>query len=133
MSLNYRYCGRTVSKINFHLVFCTRYRRKIFEIEGVEARVKKLARQICEQNDYILLEMDCQADYCHLHINVPPTTSAGEAVRILKNGIAEALLKEFPAFERTQNLWTRDYFAATSPRLNKAEVDKFLKSQKLRS
>ena len=40
------------------------------------------------------------------YINVPPTTSAGEAVRIFKNGIAGALLKEFPAFGKMRNLWT---------------------------
>ena len=61
------------------------------------------------------------------------TASAGEAVRVFKNGIAEALLKEFPAFERTQNLWTRDFYATTSPRPNKAEIERFLNLQKTQS
>ena len=133
MDMSYRRCGRTTSKINYHLVFCTHYRRRIFQVAGVEARTQELARQICEQNDFILLEFDCQADYCHLYINVPPTTSAGEAVRVFKNGIAGALLKEFPAFGKMRNLWTWDYFATTSPRLNKAEVENFLRMQKTRS
>lgn len=119
--------------INYHILFCTRYRRKIFLIDGVEARTKELARQICARNEFLLLDVNCQADYCHLHINVPPTTSAGEAVRVFKNSIAEALLKEFPAFERTQNLWTRDFYATTSPRPNKAEIERFLNLQKTQS
>jgi len=90
--------------INYHLIFCPRYRRKIFNIDGVEKRFKELVVQICEQNDYNLLAMECHIDHCYLFINVPPTVSAAAAVRVIKTNTARILLKEFPAFARTHNL-----------------------------
>lgn len=43
MKNNYRRTKTTVSLINYHFVFCPRYRRKIFDIDGVERRFKEFA------------------------------------------------------------------------------------------
>lgn len=43
MENKYRRTKTTVSLINYHFVFCPRYRRKIFNIPGVEIRFKKNA------------------------------------------------------------------------------------------
>lgn len=37
----YKHTKTTVSLINYHFVFCPRYRRKIFNIKGVEERFKE--------------------------------------------------------------------------------------------
>lgn len=63
---------KTVSMVNYHLVFCPRYRRKIFLMDGLESRFKELVAQICEQNDIRILAMECHIDHCHLFVNVPP-------------------------------------------------------------
>lgn len=118
--------------INYHLVFCPRYRRKIFNIDGVEERFKEIVRQICEQNDYDLLKIECHVDHCHLWLNVPPDISAAAAVRVIKTNTARLLLKEFSAFEHTHNLWTRSYFASTEKTINDDTITKYIESQKTR-
>ena len=45
MKNEYRHTKTTVSMINYHFVFCPRYRRKIFLIPGVEGRFKELIRE----------------------------------------------------------------------------------------
>ncbi|MCC0628665.1 MULTISPECIES: transposase, partial [unclassified Clostridioides] len=42
MENKYRRTQTTVSLINYHFVFCPRYRRKVFNIEGLEDRFKTL-------------------------------------------------------------------------------------------
>ncbi|HIS60791.1 MAG TPA: transposase, partial [Candidatus Scybalomonas excrementigallinarum] len=44
MKNNYRHTNTTVSLINYHFVFCPRYRRKIFLIPKVEQRFKELVK-----------------------------------------------------------------------------------------
>ena len=39
----------TVSFINYHFVFCPKYRRKIFLIPNLEDRYKELTRQKCKE------------------------------------------------------------------------------------
>ena len=90
MKTNYRHRKTSVSMVNYHLVFCPRYRRKIFLIEGLEARFKELVIQICERNDFELLAMECDKDHCHIFVNVrarslkiTPRASCGGSSRSL--------------------------------------------------
>ena len=79
MKKDYRRTKATVSMINYHFVFCPRYRRKLFLVDGFEARFKELVTQNCEQNDIVILAMECHIDHCHLFVNAPPTLSATNA------------------------------------------------------
>lgn len=132
MKDNYRYKNTSVSMINYHLIFCPRYRRKIFLIDGVETRFKELVTQICEQNNYNLIAMECNKDHCHLFVNVPPDVSAADAVRVIKTNTARILLKEFPEFAATQNLWTRSYFASTAGTVSATTIKHYIEAQKKR-
>lgn len=51
MENNYRHTNTTASLINYHFVFCPRYRRKIFLISNVERRFKELVKIKCKQLD----------------------------------------------------------------------------------
>lgn len=118
--------------INYHLIFCPRYRRKIFLIDGLEARFKELVYQICEQNHFDLLAMECQIDHCHLFVNVPPDISAAKAVQIVKANTARVLLQEFAPLSQMQNLWTRSYFASTAGDVSAETIKRYIEAQKKR-
>lgn len=133
MNQEYRRKTTSVSKINYHLIFCPRYRRKIFIIPGVEDRFKDLVRQICEQNDFMILAMECQEDHCHLFLNVPPDISAAKAVQIIKTNTSRVLKQEFEAFSRTKQLWTRSYFASTAGDVSSDTIRQYVEAQKLRN
>lgn len=133
MKNEYRHMNTNVSMINYHIIFCPRYRRKIFLIPGVESRFKELVIQICEGNDFELIALECDKDHCHLFVNTPPTFSAADVVRIVKTNMAKVLLREFKEFSSTQNLWTRSYFASTAGNVCSETIKKYVESQKKRS
>lgn len=122
----------SVSMINYHLIFCPRYRRKIFLIDGLEARFKELVYQICEQNYFEILALECQVDHVHLFINVPPSISAAKAVQIIKSNTARVLLDEFEEFGKTTQLWTRSYFASTAGAVSADTIQHYIEMQKKR-
>jgi putative transposase len=132
MKRDYRRTATTVSMVNYHFVFCPRYRRKIFLIDGVEARFKELVRQICEQNDFDILAMECHIDYCHLFLNVPPSVSPADVMRIVKTNTSRALLKEFSNVIKTNTLWTRSYFVSTDGDVSNAMIQRYIETQKTR-
>lgn len=132
MDNKYRRTSSTVSLINYHFVFCPRYRRKIFLIDGVEARFKELASQICEANDIVILAMECHEDHCHLFVNAHPKLSPSDIMRLVKTNTASHLLKEFKAFVKTQNLWTRSYFVSTAGDVSSETIRRYVETQKTR-
>ena len=133
MDNKYKRKSSTVSMINYHFVFCPRYRRKIFLIDGVEVRFKELVRQICEQNDVDILAMECHVDHCRLFVNCPPSLSPADVMRLIKTNTARHLLHEFSAFAKTHNLWTRSYFVSTAGDVSSDTIRQYVESQKTSS
>lgn len=132
MENKYRHTATTVSMVNYHFVFCPRYRRKIFLIDGLEVRFKELVTQICEQNDIVILAMECHVDHCHLFVNCPPKISPSDVMRLVKANTSRFLMKEFPAFQKTQNLWTRSYFVSTAGNVSSEIIQHYVETQKTR-
>lgn len=132
MKQEYRRTNTTVSMVNYHFVFCPRYRRKIFLIDGVETRFKELVHQICEQNDISVLVLECHIDHCHLFVNSPPKLSPADIMRLIKSNTGIVLRREFPAFSRTQNLWTRSYFVSTAGNVSSDTIRQYIETQKTR-
>ena len=121
---------KTVSMVNYHLVFCPRYRRKIFLMDGLEARFKELVAQICEQNDIRILAMECHIDHCHLFVNVPPTMSPADVMKLIKGTTGSVLKREFFNTSPTTQIWTRSYFVSTAGDVSNATIERYIKEQK---
>lgn len=132
MNNKYRHTKTTVSIVNYHLIFCPRYRRKIFLIDGVEARFKELVSQICEQNGYDILAMECDEDHCHLFVNVLPTVSPHMVMKAVKGATSNKLRKEFSQLSKMPNLWTRSYFVSTAGDVSSETIRWYINTQKSR-
>ena len=58
MENKYRRNKTAVSLINYHFVFCPRYRRRIFDIPDVKIRFKEIVKDICDENDIQIIAID---------------------------------------------------------------------------
>lgn len=112
----------------YHIVFCARYRRKIFLIEGLEDRFKAAVEDICNKNGMVLYNVDCHIDYCYITIGVNPELSVAQAIAKIKGYTGRILLAEVDVFSKTQNLWTRNYLASTSI-ISKDDIAEFVDKQ----
>ena len=63
-----RHC---VFLMHIHLVFITKYRRKIFDQDAIE-KLRGYFASVCADFDVELVEMDGERDHVHLLINYPP-------------------------------------------------------------
>ncbi len=75
MNNKYRKTITTVSLINYHFVFCPRYRRKIFDNPKVEKRFKELMIEISSNLDLKILVIECHRDHTHIFFKAPPKLS----------------------------------------------------------
>ena len=84
METNYRRTHTTVSLINYHFVFCPRYRRKIFLRNDVEIRCKGLMSEICEELNIKIIALECDKDHTHMFLDAPPTLSPADIMAKIK-------------------------------------------------
>lgn len=132
MMNEYRHTKTTVSLINYHFVFCPRYRRKIFLIPGLEDRFKELVRQECDKNGISILAMECHRDHVHLFLSALPTHSPADIMNWIKGASSVILRKEFKELGAMPSLWTRSYFVSTAGNVSSETIQWYVETQKTR-
>jgi len=131
--IKYRCTKTTVSMINYHFVFCPRYRRKIFLIYGLETRFKELAKIKCKELDIEIIAIECDKDYVHMFLNCPPKLSPSIIMRYIKVYTGKILREEFSQLRQMPNLWTRNYFVSTAYNVCNETIKKYIENQKTRN
>jgi len=132
MENKYRKTKTTVSMINYHFVFCPRYRRKIFLIEGVQKHFKELVNTISKEMNLEIIALECDIDHVHLFINAKPTISPSKIMHHLKGKTSRIIRKEFDELNKMPSLWTRSYFVSTAGEVSSETIKKYVENQKKR-
>lgn len=132
MEDKYRKTQTTVSLINYHFVFCPRYRRKIFSIPNVEERFKYMVKFICEEMEVEIIAIECDKDHTHMFLNCLPTLSPSHIMQKIKSTTSRSLRDEFPQLKKMPSLWTRSYFVSTAGNVCSETIKKYVESQKTR-
>ena len=114
--MNYRKGRRCVFMLHAHLVFCTKYRGKIFTDEHLKT-LENIFRSVCADFDVQLEEFNGEQDHVHILVNYPPKVSVSKLVNSLK-GVSSRRLKQYhpelikPAYMKNA-LWSPSYFAGS--------------------
>ena len=132
MENQYRKTNTTVSLLNYHFVFCPRYRRKIFLRNDVENRFKELVKEICYKHDIAILAMECDKDHAHLFLHALPIMSPSDIMAKIKGVTSKTLREEFPHLQHLPSLWTRSYFVSTAGNVSKDTIRRYVEQQKTR-
>ena len=107
-----RHC---VFLMHVHLVFVTKYRKKIFD-QSILDSMKEIFQKICKENDIGLVDCEGEKDHVHLLLNYPPKINISKIVNSLK-GVSSRLLKlkhpELKQYYFKGALWSPSYFAGS--------------------
>ena len=128
----YKHTKTTVSLINYHFVFCPRYRRKIFNIPGLEQRFKELVAEECKKTGIEILALECHIDHVHMFVSVLPTMSIVDIMKHIKGCTSIQLRKDFPQLKAMPSLWTRSYFVSTAGNVSSKTIKWYVDKQKTR-
>ena len=99
LSNDIRHGRQCVSALHVHLVFVTKYRRKVFDRDAHE-RLQAIFEKVCRDFQAQLVEMNGQAEHVHLLINYAPKHSVSSLVNSLK-GVSSRLLRSEPPIWRS--------------------------------
>ena len=125
MENNYRHTNTTVSLINYHFVFCPRYRRKIFLTPKVEQRFKELVKLKCQELEIEIIAIECDKDHSHMFLNCSPTQSPSDIMQQIKAYTSKILREEFKQLSKMPSLWTRSYFVSTAGNVSSETIRRY--------
>jgi putative transposase len=130
--------GRTSSavyNINYHIVWCPKYRRGILK-DKVEEFLKSCLQTICETKKWKLLEMEVMPDHIHIFISAPPFDAPTDIVKVLKGVTAKRLFMEFPQLKKKLwkgSLWSPSYYVGTAGHVSAETIKRYIEEQKSNS
>ena len=120
----------SVVNINYHIIWCPKYRRKIL-VNGVDDRLKVVLREIAEKYGCHIDTMEVMPDHIHIFLKGSPIIPIHLIVKNLKGKSSRVLRQEFPHLKkRLPCLWTRSYYCETIGCINEETIKKYIENQK---
>ncbi len=111
--ITYKSNNNVVFSCKYHVVWCPKYRRDVL-VDGADARLKEIIRQVCSETDSEILEMEVMPDHVHLLVEVDPRFGVHHLVKLIKGRSSRLLRQEFRwCRTRLPSLWTNSYFVST--------------------
>jgi len=132
---NYRKGSHSVYDLKYHIVWITKYRKKVL-VGSVSERVRELIRQICKSNEIEILKGHVSKDHIHLLVSVPPQLSVSKVVQYLKGKTSIKLLQEYKHLQKEfwgRHVWARGYFAASSGNITDEMIMEYINKQDMPS
>lgn len=99
----------------YHLVFPSKYRRKIFTKE-IEETLVNICKEIAERYEINFLEIGNDEDHVHFLIQGIPTMPVSRIVQIVKSITARELFSKHPEIKKMLwggHMWTSGFYANT--------------------
>ena len=108
MSKDYRHGSHTVSRLSAHIVFVTKYRKKVLTGD-IQIRCRELIKQVCDSEDVSILKGAVSKDHVHILIEYRPSLSISDFVKRVKGRSSRLLQQEFPKLRK--EYWGRHFWA----------------------
>lgn len=121
-----------VHAIEYHIVWCVKYRRKILT-HDVEAELISILKDYASKNHFSILEANGDLDHIHLLIQAPPTVYIPDIVKGMKGISARLLFAKFPGIKSRLwggHMWNPSYFAATVSDHTENQIKSYIRGQK---
>lgn len=120
----------TKLELKYHIVWCTKYRRKVLT-EPIQSKLKELLFKKALEMGYEIEALETMEERLHIFVKASVKDSVHRIVSQLKGYTSFKLREEFTELRsRLPCLWTRAYYAGTVGHVSETAVKKYIENQK---
>jgi len=119
----------SVYSLQYHLVFCTKYRKNLLT-EDVSTALKEQIDRIAEKKDINILNKETAGDHIHILFRARPTTNLAKIINSIKGATSRTLRNNFPELkEKAESMWSPAYFLATTGEVTLNQLKEYVEGQ----
>ena len=121
-----------VYSLQYHIVWCTKYRRKVLTA-GADEDCKQLLLDLAEEYSFRIPAMEVMPDHVHVLIDAKPQFYISDMVKIMKGTLARRLFLLHPEMKEKLwggHLWNPSYCVVTVSDRSREQVEEYIRSQK---
>ena len=121
-----------VYSLQYHLVWCTKYRKKVLA-NDVDQECKEMLQEIAQEYQFRILAMEVMPDHIHLLLDCKPQFFISDMIKIMKGNLARQLFLVHPELKR--ELWgghlcNPSYCAVTVSDRSREQIMAYIEGQK---
>ena len=124
--------NHSVYRTQYHIVWPTRYRRKIL-VKGVDSCLRIKLQEVNKYYpDWIYIEIGIGKDHIHLHMIIPPKYAISKVVETIKSNTGRSLKNKFKFLKKVywdnKGIWSKGYFVSTVG-INEKIIQEYVRKQ----
>lgn len=135
MKTQLRKGAHAVFKIQFHIVFVTKYRKNVIN-QAILAKLQEVFSRVCEKRKCELLEFNGEENHVHLLVDAHPDNNTSQLISSLKSASSRIVRKEFEDYlkqfywkKEDPSFWTDAYCVISAGGAPLEIVKEYIKSQ----
>ena len=132
MTIQYDKGFRSVYTLTAHIVFVTKYRKKVIN-KSIHERLGTIFSETCSKWETTLLEFNGEDDHVHLLIRYHPQLQLSKFIANLKTVSSRLIRKEFGDYlsqvYKKPVFWTGSYFVASCGGVTVEQLKKYVEQQ----
>ena len=129
----YTHARTCVYNINYHIVWCVKYRRKVLSAD-ISNRLIELLKAVGNEKGFSVVECKVgENDHVHCFVSAPPKISVTQIVKYLKGISGNQLFREYPQLRKSLwkgQLWNGSYFCETISSTSEENILRYIERQK---
>ncbi len=121
-----------VYSLQYHIVWCTKYRKAIF-LDGLDEELKEHLMTTANDLSITIDAMEIMPDHIHLLVSCKPQTRLSDAIKVFKGNAARWLFLSHPELKNklwNGRMWNPSYFVATVSERSYDQVKRYIAEQK---
>ena len=121
-----------VYSIQYHVVWCVKYRREILTGD-IEADLRYILQRVADDNGFLITELGIYEDHVHLLLDCRPQHYIPNMIKALKGVSGRHLMQKHGGELRNKlsdgHIWNQSYFIATASENTGAQVREYIGKQ----
>ena len=124
----YSKTSHTVFYHRFHIVWITKYRKRILSGD-LRLRIREIIAQSAEGMGVRIINGVLSSDHVHIFVELPPHISVSDFVKIAKGRSSRKVQQEFPRLKNEywgRHFWGRGFFSSTSGNVTDDVINNYI-------
>ncbi|MEH2284780.1 MAG: IS200/IS605 family transposase [Nostoc sp.] len=135
MKTQLRSGAHAVFRIQFHIIFVTKYRKNVIN-QAILSKLEEVFSRVCDKRKCILLEFKGEENHVHLLVDAHPDNNISQLISSLKSASSRIVRKEFQDYlkqfywkEEDPSFWTDAYCVISAGGAPLEIIKEYIQSQ----
>lgn len=126
--------GHSKYSMKIHIIFVTKYRKKLFALGKYGDNVKQFLYDAAKKYGYTIIQTETDKDHVHILLEYSPKVSVSNIVKHLKQYSTYKMWmchREFLSkhYWKRQILWSDGYFACSIGQVSQEIIERYIQNQ----